>query len=578
LATTKIQRLWEQKPTFLDAYDVVNALEDSGLEFYGDTKENLLDRILNSSAGADLLAQNADGSSSPDVPPTDVTVPENSEQPVWKVIPAGTVNPRTNRSSNYPTNTVDDNILVNGQWITPGDPSSVSQGQVQGLVDIIKAAGGNVVEGIADLGNLIFQAVTLGQGPKLEAVIPNIMDIINGGIGGTLVIGGGNNPVTVLGTGQTGIGRGTKVGIPQIPVIGPLISGAIDIFKSGGTLTQILQSIPSNVYGHLPEILSGAVAAGLFLDKKDKETLVSIGIEPSTLGGADDAQKAIDDAATAQKAIDDAATAQKAIDDAATAQKAIDDAATAQKAIDDAATAQKAIDDAATAQKAIDDAATTNTAAELPTVKANVPITTVADVPTLKANVPITTVADVPTVKANVPITTVADVPTVKANVPITTVADVPTVKANVPITTVADVPTLKANVPITTVADVPTLKANVPITTVADVPTLKANVPITTAEEVPTLKANVPITTAEEVPTLKAGPMSDAELDVVLTDLGGLPAVKGGYDTPVPKLKAPAPTLSGGGGGGGGWWWWWWWWSRDYSPATNWSRRYGYS
>jgi hypothetical protein len=79
---------------------------------------------------------------------------------------------------------------------------------------------------IADLGNLIFQAVTLGQGPRLEAVIPNLMDIINGGIGGTLVLGGGSNPVTVLGTGQTGIGAGTRVGIPQIPIIGPLVQGA----------------------------------------------------------------------------------------------------------------------------------------------------------------------------------------------------------------------------------------------------------------------------------------------------------------------------------------------------------------
>jgi hypothetical protein len=168
-----------------------------------------------------------------------------------------------------------------------GTTPAVSQGQVQSLVDIIRAAGGNVVEGVADLGNLIFQAVTLGQGPRLEAVIPNLMDIINGGIGGTLVLGGGSNPVTVLGTGQTGIGAGTRVGIPQIPVIGPLIQGAIDIFNQGGTLADILQSIPSNVYNNLPEILAGAAAAGLLFDEKDKETLVGLGIEPSILGGTD---------------------------------------------------------------------------------------------------------------------------------------------------------------------------------------------------------------------------------------------------------------------------------------------------
>ena len=51
--------------------------------------------------------------------------------------------------------------------------------------------------------------------------------------------------------------------------------------------------------------------------------------------------------------------------------------------------------------------------------------------------------------------------------------------------------------------------------------------------------------------PVIKTGPMSDAELDAVLTDLGGRPAVDGGYDTPSGAIKTSSPAAIKTGGGG---------------------------
>ena len=52
--------------------------------------------------------------------------------------------------------------------------------------------------------------------------------------------------------------------------------------------------------------------------------------------------------------------------------------------------------------------------------------------------------------------------------------------------------------------------------------------------------------------PVIKTGPMSDAELDAVLTDLGGRPAVDGGYDTPSGAIKTSSPAAIKTGGDGG--------------------------
>tara|TARA_R100000773_G_scaffold16672_1_gene15173 strand:- start:1460 stop:4453 length:2994 start_codon:yes stop_codon:yes gene_type:complete len=52
--------------------------------------------------------------------------------------------------------------------------------------------------------------------------------------------------------------------------------------------------------------------------------------------------------------------------------------------------------------------------------------------------------------------------------------------------------------------------------------------------------------------------PLPDSEIEKILTDLGGLPAVAGGYDTPAPEIKTAAeltsssPSPAGGGGGSG--------------------------
>ena len=43
---------------------------------------------------------------------------------------------------------------------------------------------------------------------------------------------------------------------------------------------------------------------------------------------------------------------------------------------------------------------------------------------------------------------------------------------------------------------------------------------------------------------------MSDADLDKILTDIGGRPAVDGGYDTPVIKTSSPAIKTGGDTGG----------------------------
>ena len=162
---------------------------------------------------------------------------------------------------------------------------AVNQGLMLGLSPTeVKDA---VVEGTADVANIVF------PGPQLEAFIPNIMDIVRGGAGGTFVLGGGQAPATILGTGQTGAGRGTKVGIPQIPILGPIIDRAIDIHQQGGNVADIIASIPSTVIDQAPTILAGVASAGLLFDEDDKETLVGYGVEPSiirekeTIGGAD---------------------------------------------------------------------------------------------------------------------------------------------------------------------------------------------------------------------------------------------------------------------------------------------------
>jgi hypothetical protein len=52
------------------------------------------------------------------------------------------------------------------------------------------------------------------------------------------------------------------------------------------------------------------------------------------------------------------------------------------------------------------------------------------------------------------------------------------------------------------------------------------------------------------DIPAIKTGPMSDADLDEILTDIGGRPAVDGGYDTPVIKTSSPAIKTGGDTGG----------------------------
>ena len=69
----------------------------------------------------------------------------------------------------------------------------------------------------------------------------------------------------------------------------------------------------------------------------------------------------------------------------------------------------------------------------------------------------------------------------------------------------------------------------------------------IKTGESTPTIK------TGESTPTIKTGPMSDADLDKILTDIGGQPAVEGGYDTPPIKTSSAEQVSSGDSGGGGG-------------------------
>ena len=56
----------------------------------------------------------------------------------------------------------------------------------------------------------------------------------------------------------------------------------------------------------------------------------------------------------------------------------------------------------------------------------------------------------------------------------------------------------------------------------------------------------------SSDIPVIKTGRMSDAELDAVLTDIGGRPAVAGGYDTPSEAIKTSSPAIKTGGASSG--------------------------
>ena len=184
-------------------------------------------------------------------------------------------------------------IPISIQPVTPAQTpeEKTLEEEKQTLLDVIREAGGEVgaaaIEGTADLGNLIFQTITLGQGPKLEAVIPNILDIVSGGIGGTLVLGGGQTPATVIGTAKTGIGADTKVGV-QDP-----LGSIINIFQQGGNLMDVVRQFPSVVASSFPTIVNAAATAGYAFDEDDKNTVVGLGIEPSILRTGADADTQI---------------------------------------------------------------------------------------------------------------------------------------------------------------------------------------------------------------------------------------------------------------------------------------------
>ncbi len=387
----------------LDAYETVSALPDSGLEFFGNTKDKLLEAIQN----------------------------------------------------------------------VPG---------------AIKKVPGALIEGTADLGNVIFQGATLGQGPQLEAVIPNIMDIIKGGIGGTLVLGGGQIPTPVIGTGQTGVGRGTKVGVPNIPVIGPIITKVVGMHQQGATLGDIIKSIPAGLYDNLPEILAGATAAGLLFDEEDKETLVGLGIEPSILGG---------DTAVAGTADIIGGT--------------VDPASSIIKTGAEDIVAGGVGSDIPAIKTGAEDIVAGGVGSDIPAIK-----TGTADI-----------IGGTVDPASSIIKTGTADIigGTVDpASSIIKTGESTPTIKTG------ESTPTIKTG------ESTPTIKTG------ESTPTIK------TGESTPTIK------TGESTPTIKTGPISDAELDKILTDIGGRPAVAGGYDTPAPEIKtSSAEQVSSGDSGGGG-------------------------
>jgi hypothetical protein len=337
-----------------------------------------------------------------------------------------------------------------------GDTKDKLLQAIQNVPGAIKKVPGALVEGTADLGNVIFQGATLGKGPQLEAVIPNLMDILNGGIGGTLVLGGGQTPTTILGTGQTGVGRGTKVTIP-LPVIGPILDKIVTMRNQGATLADIIKSIPSGLYDNLPQILSGAAAAGLMWDEDEKATLVGLGVEPSILGGTDNVLGGTDNVLGGTDNVL---------------------------------------------------GGTDNVLGGTDNVLGG---TDLKDAPSVKvAGKPV--LADAPSVKVAGK-SDLKDAPSVKVAGK-SDLADAPSVK-------VAGKPDL---------ADAPSVK-------VAGKPVL---------DPAPEVKV-------DSVEDIIYGPMSDAEISKILTDIGGQPAVKGGYDTPPIKTSPPIKTGGGGGGGGGG-------------------------
>ena len=196
---------------------------------------------------------------------------------------------------------------VGTQTATFGTNEQLEQ-ERQTLIDLIRQAGGNVgpaiTEGIADFGNLVYQAITLGLDPEpLYAVIPNIMDIIRGGIGGKLVLGpSGSQQSTVLGTGRTGLGRGTKV------ALGGIFGRIANIFKQGGNLGTVIARFPTILIDNLPGVISAAASAGYAFTDDDKQTVVKAGLEPSILDAIDDDKTTTGGGDTVLPAITDSTT------------------------------------------------------------------------------------------------------------------------------------------------------------------------------------------------------------------------------------------------------------------------------
>jgi hypothetical protein len=180
-------------------------------------------------------------------------------------------------------------LNMNGQSPTQSTNTAISSNQLAGLKDILVEAGQGAIDGIADIGQTVADIISLGKAPELEAVIPNIWDLITKGqVGGTVVWGGGNNTPVIIGTSKSNQSPGVLVGT-QNPIVGSIINAGKEMIINGASIIDVIKRLPEDLKPQAGAIIGGVVQSGVLNAaevKENEETLVSLGVDPSIIDGA----------------------------------------------------------------------------------------------------------------------------------------------------------------------------------------------------------------------------------------------------------------------------------------------------
>tara|TARA_R110000796_G_scaffold229894_2_gene347362 strand:- start:1308 stop:3770 length:2463 start_codon:yes stop_codon:yes gene_type:complete len=141
--------------------------------------------------------------------------------------------------------------------------------------EAVRRMGQAAVDGFGAVGNAIFQAMTLGTGPKLGSVLATLPSP-----GATMVLGGGNKTPVILGkTSKTGM----PVGV-NFPGAG-VIAGGLEAIRQGEGLRGIASEVVKGTGG-----IAGAVQSGALNVAKDTPTTRKTGVDV-TLGTPENAVK-----------------------------------------------------------------------------------------------------------------------------------------------------------------------------------------------------------------------------------------------------------------------------------------------